>query len=711
MGRAGLRALLQSDNWRAFCLSHTVMLRAILFPENIILMRASSSLPLSLVLGVLLSCACVLPSASAAKASRPPVEAFFGNAEFGGATLSPSGRYLAARSGAPGKPMRLMVVDLQDNSVKVAAAFADSDVRDFQWVNDERLVFDVMDRNIGPGDMYFAAGLFAVNRDGEGFLQLAARRVGRGVTKGSTLAQKRMLPWNTFMLPQPGSQDSEYIYVVAPEFDNAGRVVNNNLLRLNTVTGLSQLVDRPGKVSKWRLGQDGEPRLASVLRDDRLILYYRAPGSQSWRQLYQAVAFQRDDAAFTPLGFGPDGLLYVEANNGNDTSALYTVDTATGKLSPAPVLNAPGYDFQGSLVANKDKLLGVNLLTDARENVWLDDGMKAVQAKIDQQLPNTINLITVARNPQAAHVLVESYSDVQPPVFWLADIKTGKLNKVGESHAAIKPAEMSGQQFVRYKARDGRAIPALLTLPASAAPKNLPLVLLVHGGPFVRGTEMGWEAQAQFLASRGYAVLEPEYRGSTGYGHAHFRAGWKQWGLSMQDDIADGARWAIQQGYADAGRICIAGGSYGGYAALMGVVNDPGLYRCAIDWMGVTDINLLHDGHWSAVSDASDAYLQYGLPVLVGDQARDAAQLQATSPIQQAARIKAPLLLAYGGVDHRVPLYHGTLFRDAVKKHNSAVDWVEYPDEGHGLTLEANRIDFWTRVEKFLDQNIGSGAK
>jgi len=673
-------------------------------------MRAFSSLPLRLVCGALLSCALALPCAGAAEAVRPPAAAFFGNADFGGATLSPSGRYLAARSGAPGKPLRLMVVDLQDNSVKTVAAFADADVSRFQWVNDERLVFDVSDSSVGPGDTYFAAGLFAVNRDGERFLQLAARRAGRGVTKDSTLAQKRMLPWNTFMLSQTGSQDSEYIYVRAPEYDHARRVVNTNLLRLNTLTGLSERVERPGKVGSWFLGQDGEPRLATVLKEDKLSLFYRAPGGQGWRQLYQIAAFGGHIDAFTPLGFGPDGLLYVKANNGRDTSALYTVDTASGKLGPAPVLDAPGYDFDGGLVINKDKVLGVRLLTDARENVWFDAGMKAVQEKIDQQRPNTINLVSVARNPQAAHVLVESYSDVQPSVFWLYDLKSGKLNKVGESHGAIKPADMGHQEFVRYKARDGREIPALLTLPAGANPRNLPLVMLVHGGPFLRGSEMGWEAQSQFLASRGYAVLEPDYRGSTGYGNAHFRAGWKQWGLVMQDDIADGARWAVQQGYADSKRICIAGGSYGGYAALMGVVNDPDLYRCALDWMGVTDINLLYDDHWSAVSDFSDEYRQYGMPLLVGDQVRDAAQLQATSPMVQAARIKAPLLLAYGGVDRRVPLFHGTLFRDAVKKHNSAVEWVEYPDEGHGLSLERNRIDFWGRVEKFLDQHIGSAA-
>jgi dipeptidyl aminopeptidase/acylaminoacyl peptidase len=205
-------------------------------------------------------------------------------------------------------------------------------------------------------------------------------------------------------------------------------------------------------------------------------------------------------------------------------------------------------------------------------------------------------------------------------------------------------------------------------------------------------------------------VLEPEFRGSTGFGARHFTAGWKQWGLAMQDDLADGARWAIAQGIAAPGRICIAGASYGGYATLMGLARDPDLYQCGVEWSGVTDIKLMYTGTWNKDSDLPDEYKQFGMPLMIGDPAKDADQLKATSPIEQAGRIKAPLLMAYGGADRRVPLFHGLRFRDAVKRSNPDVEWIEYPEEGHGWSVPADRIDFWGRVEKFLDRHIGKGA-
>ncbi len=237
------------------------------------------------------------------------------------------------------------------------------------------------------------------------------------------------------------------------------------------------------------------------------------------------------------------------------------------------------------------------------------------------------------------------------------------------------------------------------------------MVVLVHGGPYVRGRQWGWDSESQFLASRGYLVLEPEFRGSTGYGEAHFRAGWKQWGLAMQDDIADAARWAIAQGLADPQRICIAGASYGGYAALMGLIRDPDLYKCGINWVGVTDIELLYTGSWTRDSDTSDAQKRYGMPALVGDPVKDAAQFAATSPLKQADRLTQPLLLAYGGADLRVPLYHGRKLYDAVRQTNKDVEWVVYDEEAHGWTLVATRLDFWGRVERFLQRQIGKDAK
>src|SRR5471032_3103059 len=228
------------------------------------------------------------------------------------------------------------------------------------------------------------------------------------------------------------------------------------------------------------------------------------------------------------------------------------------------------------------------------------------------------------------------------------------MSVVSSKAPAIKPAEMGARDLVHYQARDGRDIPAWLTLPPNSGGKNLPTVVLVHGGPWVRGGSWSWNADAEFLASRGYAVLEPEFRGSTGYGYDHFKAGWKQWGLKMQDDIADGTRWAIAQGVADGKRVCIAGASYGGYATLMGLINDPDLYKCGVDWVGVTDINLMYNSGWRYSSDLSDGWKQYGMPVLIGDPVKDAEQLNITSPLQQASRVSQPLLMAYGGADVRV---------------------------------------------------------
>jgi dipeptidyl aminopeptidase/acylaminoacyl peptidase len=310
--------------------------------------------------------------------------------------------------------------------------------------------------------------------------------------------------------------------------------------------------------------------------------------------------------------------------------------------------------------------------------------------------------------PETPWVLVESYSDTTPTTFLLFNTDTKDYRKIGSMRPRIKPDQMGHQQSLRYKARDGLEIPALLTLPPGVPAQKLPLVIMVHGGPFVHGNSWGWDAETQFLASRGYAVLEPAYRGSTGFGYNHFRAGWKQWGLAMQDDLADGAKWAIAKGIADPKRICIAGASYGGYAAMMGLVNDSDLYRCGINWAGVTDINLMYTGTWTNSGDISERYRQYGMPELVGDRVKDSAQLKATSPLLQASRIRQPVLLAYGGADRRVPIHHGKLFYDAIKQSNPDVEWIMYQSEGHGWNVRENQIDFWSRVEKFLNRNIGN---
>ncbi|MGX9221459.1 alpha/beta fold hydrolase [Massilia varians] len=660
--------------------------------------------------------ACTLPVHAGAQApvpaaaALPPIASFFSSSPISGAKLSPNARYLAARSGAPDRRDALVVVDLQSNSAKVVASYHDADIGDFQWISNDRLLFDTREKGVGQGNTRYAPGLYAVDRDGERFVELADR-VGNRATHG-TRSTRKVLPWHTFMLDQEGAQDSEYAYVTSVNLDAEGEVRSVDLLRLNTLTGSIQTVPRPvANVRNWALDHKGEPRLAMSQERDTTTLHYRDPSSQAWRALASFPTFGDGSKGLDPIGFAADGKLFVRARSGGrDTTSVHVLDPATGKIDPQPVLVTAGYDFDGGLVSNRDKVLGVRFRTDAESNEWFDPGMKEIQASVDKLLPSTINMISVPAQPDSPWVLVWSYSDVMPGIYSLYNTQTKLLNKIADVRPKINPGQMGRQQFIRYKARDGMEIPALLTLPPGAKRTGLPMVVLVHGGPWVRGASWGWHPYSQFLASRGYAVLEPEFRGSAGFGITHFTSSFKQWGLAMQDDVADGVRWAADKGIADIKRVCIAGASYGGYATLMGLVNDPDLYKCGINWAGVTDINLMYNGGWNFTNDFSPEYKAYGMPHMVGDRVKDAAQLKATSPIEQAARITQPVLLAYGGVDQRVPINHGTRFRDAVMKTNKNVEWVEYPEEGHGWSLPKNQVDFWGRVERFLDRHIGKGA-
>lgn len=638
------------------------------------------------------------PQASVAPgkaASAPPIEHFFARPVFSDAELSPNAKYLAVRFGGEKQRDRLAVVDLASNTVKVAAAQRDADIASFNWVNDNRLVYSLDDKKIAPGEKGRNPGLFAVDRDGGNPRRLIAVEKAEG----------RELPGNHSLAFAAGKQDTDDIYVYRAVWDKK-EVSHLGLVRLNTMTRQSTSLDRPGKSFAWLKDRNGEPRLTTVRDENMLHIMYLDPATKKWRTLASFDAYIGSAGAFTPIGFGPGDTLYVIAANGKDKQALHTFDLKTNTLNPTPLVALEDFDFGGNLVFTDEKLLGIRYVSDAASTVWLDEGMKKIQQQVDALRPNTVNLISVARRAEMPWVLVTSYSDRQPGQFALFNTQTGKLNPVGETRPQIKPAEMAAQEIVKVKARDGLTIPVWMTVPNGPG-KKLPMVVMVHGGPFVRGHQWGWSPTAQFLASRGYVVMEPEFRGSTGYGDKHHRAGWKQWGLGMQNDVADATRWAIAQGIADPDRICIAGGSYGGYATLMGLVNDPDLYKCGINFVGVTDLSLLSNGHWSFESDLGEGYKKYGMPTLIGDPVKDAERFTATSPLKQAARIKQPLLMGYGAIDQRVPLYHGRMFHDAVKAHNPNVEMVVYDHEGHSWALPETRVDFWGRAEKFLDKHIG----
>jgi dipeptidyl aminopeptidase/acylaminoacyl peptidase len=298
-------------------------------------------------------------------------------------------------------------------------------------------------------------------------------------------------------------------------------------------------------------------------------------------------------------------------------------------------------------------------------------------------------------------VLVAAGSDRQPLQYYLYTRAPAGLLRLGEAHPAIHAEQMGWRDFHHYTARDGREIPVYVTLPPGKPKGPQPTVVLVHGGPFLRGVHWDWEASAQFLATRGYVVIEPEFRGSLGYGAEHHQAGLRQLGLSMEDDLADAAQWAEQQGWTDPHRIALVGGSYGGYATLMGLIRFPDLFRAGVDWAGPSDLDLLYstnlNSQWSQRS---------GELALFGDPDADAAQFAATSPLRQAAQLSQPLLIAHGLQDPVVSSAHSYKMVSALRQANRQVEWLPYPGEIHGWIYPADAVDFWQHVEAFLAKNL-----
>lgn len=640
--------------------------------------------------------------------AAPSAQQFFEAARYKDARISPSGRYLALRVGDNEARDSLAVIDSETLQVISAKRVNSYDVGSIRWVNDERLVYTVVDDNAAPGDWRHAPGLYAFSRDGKETRQLADHQWAKSDL--GTHIKSRLEPWNTYLMDQDGAQDSNFIYVERPVWSKkAGYDIERiELVKLDTTSGQSTTQSHPGVSQGWMLDHKGVPTIVVSSKDGNETIHYRDAGGE-WHDVVTQPTYGRSRDGMSPIGFYDDKRLLVKIRKTGDKAALYLMDLGTGKLDAEPMVALADFDFSGSMVYSNKRLVGIHYKADARSSAWFDPALQTAQKEVDRQLAGLINIISPPTQPETGWMLVTSYSDRQPQFYSLYNSNTHEVKGLGSTHPDIKASDMGRQDMVKYRARDGMEIPAWLTLPAKGG-KKLPMVVMVHGGPYLRGVEWGWDADGQFLASRGYAVLEPEFRGSTGYGLKLFQAGMKQWGLKMQDDIADSVKWAVDKGIADPERICIMGGSYGGYATLMGLINDPSIYRCGISYAAVTDIPLLYDGGMAVLSDLPPDYKTYGVPMLVGDLEKDAAQFIATSPLQQAARIKRPLLLAHGTDDRRVPFPHFTKLRSALKDAKADAEFVEYIGEGHGWSTLKTRLDFWGRVEKFLDKHIGPNA-
>lgn len=644
-----------------------------------------------------------------AAAEPPPTEAFFKAPDIAQAVLSPDGRRLALTTARGAQRIGLAVFDLASGKAVRAAQFANGDVTQVHWVSDERLLFSVVDASDGSGRPAGAPGLFAVKADGQELRQLV-RRMGRPIVSDDGGRNARLLEWNHVLLRVPSpraGEANEEVLIAEVSLDEQHR---QTPLWLNTRTGRTRPVgiELPRDAVGWLSDGHGELRVALTRRDGRRGALWRGPGRQDWQPLYDSGLL---DAPFTAHAVDNSGQLFVTRSQGRaGDGVLSRYDFERRAPEAKPLVVTPGFSFSGQVLAEGDgEALGVRVVTDGESTVWFDAGLKALQQEADALFPGRINRISCRRCEQPDRVaLVLSFSDRDPGRLWVHHAQPAPGEKpwraVGRLRDDIQPEAMAAMDFHRIQARDGRDLPVWVTR-SDAAAGPLPAVVLVHGGPWVRGNVWGWHGQAQFLASRGYVVIEPEFRGSMGYGQAHYRAGFRQWGQAMQDDVADALLWAQKQGLAS-DKACIAGASYGGYSTLMGLVKHPELYRCGVAWLAVTDLELLLKGSWWVDDDTSSESRRHRLPETIGDLEKDADMIAAHSPVRQAARIQAPVLLAFGEDDRRVPLAHGRRMRDALREAGNEPVWLTYPGEGHGFGSLKHRIDFAERMAAFLARHL-----
>lgn len=633
------------------------------------------------------------PTAHAAALS---VEEFFRKAQYGGAALSPSGRYLAVVAPV-GEHRGLGIIDLETRAAQPTMTAGDGDVLRIVWQNDERLIVFVGDLQRVAGEPRRESGIVAVNRDGSKPRVLA--RIEYRVTAGSNIHRSFERPWSVSLERTiPGTNE---VLVSARERS----IQSLDLYRYDTVTGAKTLLsfESPGDVSHWVVDFDGVPR-AAVTDDvdhDTSAWYVRKSGSDAWIQVEQAT-YRR--LGSVPLQFDPDGkILYVAARkDGADRASIYEYNVETGRWGNAVIRHSERDVENGNARFVADyrtrKLLGLRYANDRPSVAWFDAEWARVQKSVDAALPDTVNIIQGRED--AKRWIIVAYSDRNPGDAYLLDSKTMRMEKLFSYRPGIDPQSMASTKWVRYPARDGLPIPALLTVPPSANGKPVPLLVDIHGGPNVEATNWGYEANVQFFASRGYAVLQPQFRGTQGFGWKLLSSGFRKWGEEMQDDVEDGVQWAVAQGIADASHVCFYGGSYGGYAAIWGAIKNAGLIKCAVASEAVTSIDYLFDNAQTDLARVADRSTL--LTQTVGDPKTERARFKRISPLDNADKVGVPILLAYGGSDVRVPIVHGTDFRAALDKYHKDYEWVAYSGEGHGFNRDENVFDFYHRVERFL---------
>lgn len=633
------------------------------------------------LMAALLGAGCALLSAPAGAVG---LDRFLREESFNSIKISPDGTYVAAT--VPLEDATAVAI-LRSADMSLVGSFRPprhNHAGSFDWVSNERLVIGLAQK-LGRLDRPRATGeLYGINADGKAGELLVGYRVG-GFNESQVSA---------FLTDELADDDRNVLVAVWPFAESPFTRVE----RMDAVTGRRVIVARsPVQRADFTTDNNGEVRFALGAGSDNVNkLYYRTQRGEDWVLVNDESISHRVEK---PLGFSADGsvaYLWVEQTEGPDAIVSWNPQTHERRqllrdpvVDPGRIIYQPGTGIP----------MGALYYGDVPRARFFDDTSSTARMyrTLQAALKGPVYITSSTRDGRT--VLVQTWSGRNPGDFYRYDTVQKKAALLASRSSWIDPGQSAEVRPVALTARDGLPLHGFLTVPHGKDARQLPLVVLPHGGPIGVFDDGGYEHETQLLAAAGYAVLQVNFRGSSNYGRAHTEAGQRQWGLRMQDDVTDATRWAIAEGIADPSRICIYGASYGAYAAMMGAVREPGLYQCAAGYVGIYDLPLMYQRGDIQDDRSGMTYLR--------DWLGPAEVVAAHSPVNLAAQVRVPVFLAAGGEDKRAPIQHTKRMEAALKRAGSPVESLYYASEGHGFYTPAHRREYYTKLLAFLSRSLG----
>lgn len=565
--------------------------------------------------------------------------------------------------------LNVHVQKIGSNKIIRVTSAAERDISGYFWVNNNRLVY-IQDKG---GDENFR--LNAVNFDGTNKIDLTPFEKVR-----------------VEIIDDLEEVDDEMIIAMNkrdPRFFDVFRInINNGEMQL--------IAENPGNITGWLTDHKGKLRIATTTDGVNSSLLYRVKESDD----FKIITTTNFKESLLPLMFTFDNkFVYALSNLGRDKLAVVKYDPENNRELEL-IYEHPEVDVTDLTISKKRKIItGISFTTEKRGYYFFDKQREELQKELEKLLPG-YEVAVVDMNKDEDKLLIRTYSDKSGGSYYFYNLNEKELIKLADVSPWLKEEELCDMKPVKFNSRDGLTIHAYLTLPKNVKPENLPVVVNPHGGPWARDT-WGFNPEVQFLANRGYAVLQVNFRSSTGYGRKFWEAGFKKWGKEMQNDITDGVKWLIDEGIADPERIGIYGGSYGGYATLAGLAFTSDLYACGVDYVGVSNLFTL----MKSIPPYWEPYLKMFYE-MVGDPEKDYELIKEISPIFHVDKIKAPLLIAQGANDPRVNKAESDQMVEALKKRGIDVPYIVKENEGHGFHNEENKFEFFETMETFLAKHL-----